>query len=348
MRIGVITENILERILLAINIIPTPLLDTQGAFQTARPIMTGAKLGIFEALAAGPLTTDEVAARCKTNPRATTKLLNALVGLRYLRFEGDRYALAPVSRKWLLKDSPSSVLDKVLHNYTEWEFIENLENFVSTGQTVRWHEVLSDEEWGVYQRGMRALVGFQAPEVARRTPVPEGARDMLDVGGSHGYLSVVLCKRHPGLRSVILDLPEAVKHAAPILAKEGMGDRVTHRVGDALKDDLGTEAWDLIFMANLVHHFDDATNRFLIQRAANALRPGGYLVILDVIRPSSPKQTGQAILLVDLYCANTSTSGAWSFEEMTAWEQAAGLQPMKPIRFLTVPGVGQQAAVKPK
>jgi hypothetical protein len=55
---------------------------------------------------------------------------------------------------------------------------------------------------------------------------------------------VSLCRKHPGLRSVILDLPEAVQHAETILAEEKMGERVTHRPGNALTDELGTEAID--------------------------------------------------------------------------------------------------------
>jgi SAM-dependent methyltransferase len=58
-----------------------------------------------------------------------------------------------------------------------------------------------------------------------------------------------------------------------------MGERVTLRAGDALTDDLGTDAFDLILMLSLVHHFDDATNRSLVARAARALRPGALLLI---------------------------------------------------------------------
>ena len=60
-----------------------------------------------------------------------------------------------------------------------------------------------------------------------------------------------------GLRAVVLDLPEAVEHAAPILEHEGMGDRVVLRAGDALTDDLGEATYDLVFMFSLVHHFDE-------------------------------------------------------------------------------------------
>ena len=80
---------------------------------------------------------------------------------------------------------------------------------------------------------MRSLASTLAREAVLRTPVPRGARAMLDIGGSHGFFAVALCRRHPGLRAEILDLPEAVAQAAPILAREGLGDRVVHRIGDA-------------------------------------------------------------------------------------------------------------------
>ena len=64
------------------------------------------------------------------------------------------------------------------------------------------------------------------------------------------------------------------------------------RAGDALADDLGDAAYDLILAFSLVHHFDDATNRQLTRKAARALRPGGYLVIGDALRPPSPGKGG--------------------------------------------------------
>jgi SAM-dependent methyltransferase len=138
-----------------------------------------------------------------------------------------------------------------------------------------------------------------------------------------------------------------VKHAAPILARENMGDRVSHRIGNALEADLGNAAWDVVFVAYLVHHFDDPTNRELARRVARALRPGGVFVIQEVIRPHTPQEAGQTGALMDLYFAVTSESGTWSFEEMASWQRDAGLLPQKPIRFRSIPGAGQQVAVKP-
>lgn len=346
MKLGAIPQNPIERIGKALGLLPEPLLDTHIAMLLARAVMEGARLGVFEALKSGPLTAGEVATRCGSDERATAKLLNALAGCDYLLFEQGRYGLTPMARKWLLSDSAQPLHDKMLFQLLEWSFIENIGEFVRTGKPLDMHATMTPGQWGLYQRGMRSATSSWAPEAVKRTPVPKGAKDMLDIGGSHGLLSVALCRRHPGLRSVILDLPEAVEHAAPILAKEGMGDRVVHRAGNALTDDFGIESWDIIFVASLVHHFDDATNRALAKKVAKALRPGGVFVIQELYRPATPKEAGQVGALLDLYFALTSQSGTWSFEEMADWQREAGLKPMKPIKFRTAPGNGQQAAVK--
>lgn len=346
MKLGGVAENPIEWTVSKLGLVPQPLLDTHIAMLLARALMEGARLGIFETLAAGPLTAEEIAARCNGQPRSTRKLLDALAGCEYLRFDAGRYSLTPVARRWLLKDSPQSLHDKLLFQFLEWDYIEHIGDFVRTGKPFNFHSTMTSEEWSLYQRGMRSVSSTWAAEVGKRTPVPKGARDMLDIGGSHGHLSAAICRRHPGLRAVILDLAEAVEHAAPILAEAGMGDRVRHRIGNALTDDLGTDAWDVVFVANLVHHFDDATNRALAKKIAQALRPGGVFVIQELYRPSTPKDAGQIGALLDLYFALTSEAGTWSFEEMADWQRDAGLEPMKPIKFVTAPGNGQQAGRK--
>ena len=80
---------------------------------------------------------------------------------------------------------------------------------------------------------------------------------------------------------------------------------------------------------------------------ARALRPGGYAVIQQGIRMESPNEGSAATWLLNLYFALTSNAGTWSYAEMAAWQSAAGLKSRKPIKFLLLPGVGEQVAVKP-
>lgn len=345
MRYGAIGENAIERLVLLTGQAPTPFIDTFASVM-ARTVMAATKLGIFEALESGPRPAPEIASHCGTHPEATQKLLDTLTSIGYLRLKDQRYVLRGFVRKWLLKSSRQSLRDIILLRYVDWAWLSRLEEFVITGQPIDIHGSMSPEDWDAYQRGMRALANVGVGETIRRTPVPAGARDMLDIGGSHGYYSVAFCRKYPQLRATILDLPEAVAHAAPILAREGMGSRVTHRAGNALTDELGVEQYDMVFMAQLVHHFDDATNRMLMRKIASALRPGGMVVVQQGMRFASPNEGGAFIWLLNLYFSLTSDAGTWSYDEIASWQRDAGLSPQRPIKFLQVPGIGEQTAIK--
>jgi predicted O-methyltransferase YrrM len=336
-------ENPLERALLATGLVPTGMLEAYSPAY-ARAITTATRLGVFEALSGGPRSAKAVAETCQTDERATEKLLNLLVTMKYVAFGSGAYALARHARRWLLADASGSIRDVILMKDLEWSWIDRMESFVRDGQPLDVHGTMSTDDWAAYQRGMRAQANLLAPFLARRVPVPAGASEMLDIGGSHGYFSVVLCRRHPRLRATVLDLPRAVEHAAPLLEREGMGDRVVLRAGDALSDDLGEATFDLILAFSLVHHFDDATNRLLARRAARALRPGGYFVIGDALRPRSPGKGGQQGAFFDLYFALTSESGLWTFDEMRSWQVEAGLVPRKSMSLVPGGGFGLQIA----
>jgi predicted O-methyltransferase YrrM len=339
-------ENLIERGMARTNLGPWPILHTQFAYTLARVIMGATRLGVFEALEDRPLAAAEVAQRCSTDPEATEKLLFALAGAGYVEARDGGYALNARSRKWLRRDSPDSVADKLLLQFVEWEWMGRSEEYVRTGKPFEMHETLPPDDWPIYQRGMRAMATPLASEFARRLRVPKAPKNMLDIGGSHGYYSVLLCRRHPDLHAVVLDLPEAVEHAAPLLAAEGMGERVVHRAGNALTDELGAEAYDIVIASQLVHHFTEEENRDLAIRVARALRPGGIYAIIDAFRPGSPNAAGQLGALLEFYFALTSQSGTWTPEEMAGWQRDAGLRPTRPMRFRTAPGAGSQIAKK--
>jgi len=346
-KVGIIPENLVERLALALGLVPAPAIEAWFSFMLSRAIMAGTKLGVFEALAAGPLTGDEVAGRCGTDRPATGKLLTALIGAGCVRFEGGRYELSPAARKGLLASSPDSWRDQTLLHYLEWHWWDHCEDYVRTGQPLRVHDRMTDEEWGIYQRGMRSGIEMPAHWVARHLPVPRAATEMLDIGGAHGYFSVALCRRHPRLRSTVLDLPQAIRHAAPLLAREGMGDRVVHRAGDALADDLGTDAYDVVFLAAVVHHFDEAANRELMGRIARALRPGGVVAVWEPLRQDHAERVRQIGGLLDLYFGFFSRAGTWSSAEIAGWQREAGLVPRRPIRMGLGPDVALHVAGRP-
>jgi 2-polyprenyl-3-methyl-5-hydroxy-6-metoxy-1,4-benzoquinol methylase len=334
MKIGILAENLLERLALAFNLAPTPLVETQVAYNGARAIMAGAALGVYEALAEVPKTADEVAAACKTHPRATRQLLDCLTGLEYVKHSDGRYVLHPRMRKWLLRDSPTSVVDKLIFQLTEWSWMGQLEDFVRTGEPLNFHANMTRQEWAQYQEGMRDLSATLSLEVAKKLKLPANASHMLDIGGSHGLYSIALCRKYPKLISTILELPGAVDRATQIAARQGLGDRVKHQVGNALTDDLGEGTYDLVFISNVVHHFSVPENVMLAKKVKRALKPGGQYVVGEFPRGEKPGEGGAIGATADLYFALTSASGTWSVTEIQAWMREAGLTVMKPVRYL--------------
>src|SRR6478609_8186924 len=133
MKLAVVGENLLEKAVLALGIAPLTLVDTHMAFMRARAIMVAAKLGVFDALRERPLSAVDVAAKCGTAAGATEKLLNALVASDYIAYRNGAYALTGGARKWITRDSPTSLRDKLLFEFVEWEMIEHFDEFVRTG-----------------------------------------------------------------------------------------------------------------------------------------------------------------------------------------------------------------------
>jgi SAM-dependent methyltransferase len=345
-RLALVGDNLVERLALLSGAVPPGILETWFGIMLARTVMAATRLDVFESLAEGPLTAQEVARRCGTHSRATEKLLTALVGVGCVQLRRGRYGLRRSARSWVLKNGKNSFRDLNLLHYLEWRWWEHCEEYVRTGKPLRVHQTMTDDQWGVYQRGMRSGIDMPAQWVARHVPLPRTARQMLDIGGGHGYFSVAICRRYPQLRATILDLPEAIKHAAPLLAQEGMGERVVHRAGNALTEDLGDAIYDLVFMASVVHHFDDSTNRQLMRRIGRALKPHGIVAIWEPVRQDPAGNVRQMGALLDLFFGFFSEAGTWTAAEVASWFRDAGLEARKPRSPFFMPDLALHLACK--
>lgn len=346
MRLGLIADTAEDRKALESTRVPVPFLETHYAFELARAVMVATKLGVFESLSSGAAIVTDIAKRCGTDPMATQKLLTSLAGSGYVYVHDNQYALTPTARACLLEGSPSSLVDTVLFAFDEWDLMEHIEDYVRTGAPLDLHQRITGEQWERYQRSMRALAGQTAQQVAQAIPLPDAASDMLDVGGSHGYYSVALCRRHTRLCSVVLDLPEAVAVAGPLLAAEKMGDRVVHLAADALTYDFGAKTYDVVLLSNLAHHLSASQNADLFDRLGRALRPGGVLAVIEPIRVEPGHGMGQFAALSELYFGLTSRSGTWTAQQLAGWQRDAGLHPAPEPVALRSGDFGLQIATK--
>jgi SAM-dependent methyltransferase len=347
LRLSSVPENLFEWIALACDVVPTPILDTMVGLLLAKTILAAAEMNVFDVLEAGPCTTEEIAKKCGTHLLPTEKLLRALYACRYLRYKNQRYGLAPVSRRWLLTSGPRSLHSAVLHRKLDLRAM-TFETYLRAGRGAGFHESLEPEDWRRYQQGQASHAVLTLDEVISRAPMPDGARDLLDLGGAHGLYSFGFCNRYPQLRARVVDL--AVPSGAldsPWMAQIPF-DRVEFEQADILAVDFPERAFDAVLIANVFHHFDEASNRDLVQRAAKALRPGGIAIAIDAVRPAAIERSEQIESLLDFYFGAASGAGLWTIEQLRSWQESAGLELLAPVTMRLVPCCKMQVGRKPR
>ena len=232
MRIGAWSKDSGEVDAILRNEVPVPIIETVTARALTQALFVACKLRIFDRLLSAA-SAEELARDVGTSERATKRLLDALAASGYLSIDGDRYLCTERSAKWLCTSRHESLVGAITQmGALDFRWIDHLEEYVATGRPIDVHIDMSDEGWDLYQKAMRSYAPSTAPEVISCFHFSHDPKRMLDIGGSHGFYSAEFCRRFPSLSSVILDLPDAIAHAKPLLEKEGLSDRVTYRAGD--------------------------------------------------------------------------------------------------------------------
>jgi SAM-dependent methyltransferase len=340
MRFSPIAQNPLEWLALKAGIVPTPLAYSHFGFMLSKFLLEAVDKGIFEAIGYKKVSLSHICTTCELNEKAVRSILGVLATMGLIKENRGFFYLTQKSKKWILKESPDSLYWLMMFdNRVCIKWMDYVGTFLKTGKGLQYHETLTEDEWFYYQKAMEATAAATSREAVNKIPVPPGATRMLDIGGSHGLYSVALCKKHAGLTATIFDLKGAVDKAAPILAKYNMQNNVSHQIGNALTDDLGTEMYDVVVMASVAHHFTAEENVAVARKVYGALKSGGTFTILEVLRADTIQYNGDMLSATgDFFFALTSTSGTWSEQEIKEWQKQAGFVHYKKATFLTIPG----------
>jgi SAM-dependent methyltransferase len=252
-------------------------------------------------------------------------LLRALCGCKYLRWQGDdRYRLARLARRWLIRHREGSVAAAVIHRTLDVRFM-TFEDYVRKGISRDFHAQLTPGDWEIYHAGQASHAELVIAEVLERVPISGHATRLLDLGGGHGRFALAFCRRYAGLHADVVDLARTAEQDALAVSKS-IADRIHYHVADIRSSAIAEQAYDVVLLANVVHHFDGPTNRRLIAVAASALREGGVLVVIDAFRSKSNKRVDQIEGLMDLYFGAASGSRLWAIEDVRQWMIASGLR----------------------
>jgi cyclopropane fatty-acyl-phospholipid synthase-like methyltransferase len=315
---------------------PDPLLDSLTSLVAARALITATSLGVFDALAEGPLDADGLAARLELDPLGAETLLTTLLAMRYVEVDEDgAFRNGAVAERRLVRSSPDSIATFVgSQGDLHWEVLGMMTASVRTGDAYAMHETRHEDaaSWEAYMRGLHEISREDHALDAKLVPL-EAPRRLVDVAGGHGGFSMAMCRRHPQLAATIVDLPPSAAVGRKIVAEQGLADRVSFREGDVFDVGLGTDV-DVVSSFNLIHHLSEERNRELCRMARAALRPGGCLVIGDAARPEAGERTSDRGAISSLLFYTWSHSRNFRPSEIQRWMQDAGFKDVRIHRNL--------------
>ncbi|HOK05650.1 MAG TPA: methyltransferase [Syntrophales bacterium] len=321
------------------------LIETSSAYWLSCTLQAAVKLRIFTALGEGAKTAEETAAAVGGSLRGTRLLLNALTAMGLLEREGEGYRNTAAARDFLCQDAPGYVGHIIMHHHHLLPSWAALAEAVRTGLPRR-DEAFWEQE-GVRESfvlGMYDLALRRGPAIARCLPLA-GRRRLLDLGGGTGIYAVLFCREYPGLTAVVFDLPQNRTLAEGTVARFGMAGRVAFRGGDFLADDLGGP-YDCAWLSQILHGEGPKNCRLLIRRAAEALAPGGLILVHEFLLAD----TADAPLHPALFSLNmlvgTREGRAYTEGEIREALGEAGFTDVRRLDYPSPQGAGIIAAVK--
>jgi ubiquinone/menaquinone biosynthesis C-methylase UbiE len=241
----------------------------------------------------------------------------------------------------LLGDAAARVVAFVGLHEMEWDWLGRTNEVIRKGRGIDIHRELGDPaSWATYQTAMLEIARQLARLVAGIVPVRPGAQKLVDIAGSHGPFGALISREHPPMRSVVLDLPNAVEQSRVLAHEEGLDDVVTYRTGNALIDDLG-DGHDVVFLGNILHHFTPEQIEELLGRIKRALNPDGTVAICEIRRPETSEQPDSVGDGFALLFRVTSTARCYATSEYLDWLARAGFvdieahpMPVAPFQLL--------------
>jgi hypothetical protein len=337
MRLALHGANPAEWLALRAGVVPNAAAEAWGGMALSGILIAAVRTGVTARLAQQPSTAADLAADLGLDPLPTRLLLDCLRSAGHVTCRAGRYQLSRSSRRWLDPGSELSVGRFVAGTCDYWSWWSGLDEVTRSGQVAGHHDAPpGDPYWRRYISGQLDLARLSAAEVSRKIRLPGDPRSLLDIGGGHGWYSAQLCRRYPRLTATVLDLPGSAAIGREIIAGAGLADRVQHRDGDAITDDLGS-GYDGVLCFNLVHHLTPGQIVPLFGKIYDALAPGGVLAVMDAFAEPARRKSAAANFL-GLFVYLSSGSQVHTPAELHGWLRTAGFGSPRRIRILRIPG----------
>jgi SAM-dependent methyltransferase len=276
-----------------------------GGARNTQLVYVAAKLGIADALSAGPRNSDDLAAELSVNAAVLKRILRGLVNRGLAVEESAGVFGLTEAGQYLRSQAPGGLRDNAIRTgeiqYPAWG---SLLHAVETGQSAFEHAHGIDlfsylaarpTENDSFNEGMRARAEALVDEIVAGYDFSPFTR-VVDVGGGVGVLLSRVLEANPDSTGILYDSPSVTDQASAYLTGRGLAGRAEVMAGDFFA---AVPGGDLLVLSAILHDWDDDRAAMILRQCRQALEPGGRLLIVEDLLPDRVDQ-GMAEIEGDL------------------------------------------------
>ncbi len=301
------------------------LMSLSTGYWASAALIASVELGLWEALAAGHSSVEDLAAACRCDEAHLADLLDALVALGLVERSGADFRPAADVAPLLDPRSPRSLLGALRLNADLYPVWARLAETIRCGRPVfaGSHLGLDPARTRRFVLAMESRARAMGDLMLAAVDVA-AARRLLDVGAGSGALSRTLAERHPTLRVTQFDLPPVLAIARELAAASPAAGRIEFVEGDYRNATEFGGPYDAILYCGALHQESPSSAEDLCRRLRVCTATGGRLYVVDLMR--QPGGGGPAMAcLFSLNMRLTSPMGrVYAADEVEALVARAG------------------------
>ena len=255
-------------------------------------LRTASDFGLLARLDAGPVSLAALSGAVGARPLRLYKFLDGLESLGLVerrQASDDLLAAEYVSTEPLTQAVDAVLGERSIERDRDrypWRDIHGRLGDVLTGgldANFAWPPE-TDEDVRGFERSMAAGCGpINEALVAAHDEVFGSRTRWLDVGGGDGAVAEALLSAVPRLSCDVFNLPSVAPLVEERARTTGLADRLGFVGGDFLNGTL-PEGYEVLSFVRVLHDWPADVARMLLEKAKNALAPGGRLVICEEFR----------------------------------------------------------------
>ena len=303
------------------------LLQLLHGYRVSQLLYVTARLGLADLLAAGPVSTEELARCTDTRQEMLAVILRQVATLGvFHEVSPGCFALTPMGTALRSDVAPSlynTAIEVGERDYGTWGALYHQlrqdESAFSQAHGEGWFEYYARTSDGQIYRDMSASALPIAADFLRVYDLA-GIRHMVDVGGGHGaFLAALLCAE-PMLTGTVFDLPAIQPQGRRYLAAAGVADRCAFAAGSFFT--AIPEGADAYILLRVLRNWGEREAIAILRNCCRAMPACGRVLVIDPVPVQRPQP-----LVLELEAKRCLRTAA----ELRQLCTAAGLQVTKII-----------------